>query len=79
MQEKKIYLTKKEKSELKEIEKILGKSQNEIFREAIDQYIERCKSQKWKNKITIGRGLWKDRDDIPDVETLRKENDDRLL
>ena len=70
-----IYLTPNEKKALDTMSKISGKSQSELIRGAIDRYLE-------VNDITHRRavleqtvGLWRNRNDLPDFESLRKEWD----
>ena len=75
MKRTQIYLTEKENKSLKDISKIYGKSKSEIIRDAVDKHIERILGG---NKIEILRtaaGMWKERNDLPDFQKLRKEWD----
>jgi metal-responsive CopG/Arc/MetJ family transcriptional regulator len=73
-----IYLTKEEKAEIKKIAKLSGKSQSDVIREALDQYINKVKPDNWKEKISTARGIWKDREDLPDFDKIRKEMDRQI-
>ena len=75
-----IYLTKHEKQKLAVLAHETGKSQSELIRDAIDQFIKQHQTLK-QDKLTIlrmAKGLWANRDDLPDFEMLRKELDSRL-
>lgn len=74
-----IYLTKQERQKLTMLAHETGKSQSELIRDAIDQFIEKRQALK-QDKLTILRevkGLWANRDDLPDFKKLRKEFDNR--
>lgn len=68
-----IYLTREEHKCLSRISAKTGKSQSELVRNAIDEFLD----QK-KNRLTYlrsARGLWKNRKDIPQLRKLRKAFD----
>jgi hypothetical protein len=70
-----IALTDTEDRALTEIAAQTGKTRNELLREAVGQYLGRFQPQDRLNLLRQGRGLWKDRDDLPALETLRGEMD----
>lgn len=70
-----IYLTDKEKKALRSIARRLGKTQSEVIRAAVDRFIERESMGGTIDLLRSGRGLWKDRRDLPDFEMLRRELD----
>jgi len=69
-----IYLTQRQHNALFALAKTTGRTQSELIREAIDRLIER---------LIVGReaafkraaGMWKDRADLADIASLRKEWD----
>jgi metal-responsive CopG/Arc/MetJ family transcriptional regulator len=72
-----IYLTDLEREQLLALTHEMGLSQSELIREAIDQFIEQH-TEKKRNKaalIRAAKGLWDNRTDLPDFDTLRKEWD----
>ncbi|OGT43572.1 MAG: CopG family transcriptional regulator [Gammaproteobacteria bacterium RIFCSPHIGHO2_12_FULL_37_34] len=74
-----IYLTTHERRKLTVLAHETGKSKSELIREAIDQFIETHQAFK-QDKLTIlraAKGLWANRDDLPDFKMLRKEFDKR--
>lgn len=73
MRRTQIYLTPKEHELLKSISDQTGKTKSSIIREAVDQYIARYETQDRNELLKSARGIWKNREDIPDVEKLRKE------
>jgi hypothetical protein len=70
-----IGLTDSEDCALSEIAAQTGKTRDELLREAVGQYLGRFRPQDRLNLLRRGRGLWKGRDDLPSLETLRSEMD----
>jgi ribbon-helix-helix CopG family protein len=72
-----IYLTKIEKTQLNRLSRETGRSQSQLIREAIDYFIEMSMTHS-KNKLTnvkAIKGMWQDRNDLPDFKQLRDEFD----
>ena len=70
-----IYLTEKEQKALQSLARQTGKTENELIREAIDQLIVRLKKEARSALLQKARGIWKNRDDLPNFETIRREWD----
>lgn len=70
-----IYLTKDEKEALDIMSNISGKSQSELIRGAIDRYLEINDTTHRMAVVEQTAGLWRNRKDLPDFESLRKEWD----
>lgn len=68
-----IYLTEEERSSLKSISKKTGRTQSDLIREAIDTLISKINNNDNSQKRQEAFGLWKDRNDYPDIEELRNE------
>ena len=75
MRRTQIYLTDREQTAVKSIARRLGKSQSEVIRTAVDRLIERESSASRLDLIRSARGLWRDRQDLPDADALRSEWD----
>ena len=75
MQRTQIYLTDKEMTAVRSIARRLGKTQSEVIRTALDRFIDRENTSSRIGLLRSGRGLWKDRQDLPDFGTLRQELD----
>ncbi len=70
-----IYLTEKERTSLQLLAEQTGKTQSQLIRDAVDRLIESLDQQNRLYLLRQARGMWKDRDDLPDFEELRKEFD----
>lgn len=70
-----IYLTEKEQAALRNLARQTGKKQSELIRRAIDDFIEKFEPRDRLAALEQAWGIWKDRDDLPDFEALRREFD----
>ena len=77
MERTQIYLTREERDALKAIARRRGQTQSEIIREAVDQYIVQESQANWQAILDATFGVWADHDDLPDIEALRNEWDER--
>lgn len=72
-----IYLTDEEREAVGAIAERTGRTQSEVIREAIDQYVEQQPRKSRRELLEAVRGIWKDRDDVPDVGEMRREWEER--
>ncbi len=72
MKRTQIYLTEQERKALERLSEERGTSKSSLIREAIDQYLVEEKKD-WREAVRGIRGMWKDREDLPDFKSLRKE------
>ncbi len=75
MRRTQIYLTGDQRKALKTIGERLGRSQSDVIREAIDRLLEVYQDGNRLELLRQARGLWADRDDLPDFQTIRAELD----
>ena len=75
MLETEINPTEQEQSALQEISRRTGKTEHELIREAVDQLIAQFQIEGRLQLMQSARGIWKDRDDLPEFEYLRAEWD----
>ena len=66
-----IYLTEKQRSALRDLARQTGQKQSELIRRAIDDFIDKFQSRDCRARLEQARGIWKDRDDLPDFRALR--------
>lgn len=72
-----IYLTKVERAQLHELSRQTGRSQSELIREAIDLFVA-MNLKGAENKLATAqaiKGIWSERNDLPDFGKIRKELD----
>jgi len=70
-----IYLTEHQRNELATMSKSFGKKQSELIREAIDKLIEQAGKSHREMVLRESAGIWKNRTDLPDFESIRSEWD----
>lgn len=70
-----VYLTQEEKLGIEELAERTGKSQSELIRLAIDRYLERVSDEARNKRMQEAFGLWREREDLPDIDSLRREWD----
>ncbi len=70
-----ITLNDNESQVIQDITKHTGKPLEDILHEAIQQFISRVTAQNRLFLLRQARGMWKDRDDPIDFETLKQEWD----
>lgn len=71
-------MTEKQRGALRNLVRQTGQKQSELIRRALDDFICRFKPPEQKDRLAMmeqARGIWKDRDDLPDFQTLRRELD----
>jgi hypothetical protein len=68
-------LTENQRDELAAIAKTIGKKQSELIREAIDRLIDQTSRGRRDLVLRKAAGIWKDRTDLPDYNTIRSEWD----
>lgn len=66
-----IYLTSRQRGQLAAIARSGGRRQSELIREAIDQFIEQHARERRSAVLRKAAGIWKDRTDLPSLDTLR--------
>lgn len=67
-----IYITEEEQEALEKLSKERNTTKSNIIREAIDQYVADSTLEEKKKKLKAAAGIWKGRDDIPEVRDLRE-------
>jgi hypothetical protein len=67
-----VYLTEREKSEIEAIAAVRGIKQSELIRQAVDDLIDGASMETKLETFRKVCGIWRDRDDPPDVRNLRE-------
>lgn len=68
-----IYLTEQEQAALRALAAQTGSSQSELIRLAVDDYLHRMEGAGRREDLMAAAGLWRGREDLPDVRALRAE------
>ena len=69
-----VFLTEGQRDALTTLESVQDKSMGALIRVAVDEYLARQNAD-WKQGLAQAVGLWRDRDDLPDFEALRRDWD----
>jgi predicted DNA-binding protein len=67
-----LQLSDEEHRILQSISRRLGKTEEELVHEVVVRFLDEQKED-WRVKLRQARGMWKDRDDLPDLRELREE------
>jgi hypothetical protein len=70
-----IYLTKREHERLRRLAARTGRSQSELIRTAVDQFLEQQGAAGRQQVLEEVAGIWRERTDLPDFGALRREAD----
>jgi len=70
-----VTLTDSESRAIQALSRSQGKTEEEILHEAIEQFLRQQPAEDRLAKMRQARGMWRDRDDLPDFRELRKEWD----
>jgi hypothetical protein len=70
-----ITLTQTESEALQALARCTGKSTEQLLHEAVERYLAQAGLQNRRQLLRSARGIWKDRQDLPDLKALRKEWD----
>lgn len=66
-----IYLTERQRAEIASIASHSGRRQSEIIREALDRFIAQTSRRRREAVLREAAGVWRDRSDLPDLDSLR--------
>jgi hypothetical protein len=58
---------------LRDLSRRTGKPKEELLREALDLLTARLTSQERLVRLGRAKGIWKDREDLPELSDLREE------
>jgi Arc/MetJ-type ribon-helix-helix transcriptional regulator len=68
-----VTLTDAESKSLRTLAERTGKSQDELLREAVRQLLAQSRQDDRLRLLQQARGIWKERDDLPELHELRGE------
>lgn len=68
-----IYLTEAEHAALRSLAAETGRTQSELIRDAVDGYLAEQSQDVRVSQLAAARGIWAQRDDLPDFASVRRE------
>jgi predicted DNA-binding protein len=74
MVRKQMYLTQEQDDKLASLASERGKTQSQLLREAVDTLLEQARVERLRAALEAARGMWQDRDDLPDFAAMRAED-----
>ncbi len=78
-----INLTEENSEKLEAIARRTGKSRDELLNQAVETLVgtpdSRAPTGDWKDALMQAAGMWKDRDDIPELMSQIRQESDRVL
>ncbi|HEC86077.1 MAG: CopG family transcriptional regulator [Candidatus Parabeggiatoa sp. nov. 2] len=66
-----ISLTEKESESLQFLARQMGKTPNELIKEAVAKLLNQFDEETLRKNRMAAAGIWRDRDDIPDLREMR--------
>lgn len=70
-----INLTEHEHAAVQSVAQQLGKTEAEVLHHAVESYLAQFDEAQRRAWLDQAAGMWRDRDDLPDFEALRREFD----
>ena len=67
-----IYLTEDQRAAIVAIASQSGKRQSEVFREAVDRFVEQKSGPRREAILGEAADIWRDRTDLPDFDGFRR-------
>ncbi len=74
-----LTLSDEEQTSLTAIAQQTGKTEAEVIHEAVMLYIQQYQQQSRQYFLQQARGMWRERDDLPDFQSLRSSWDRQQL
>ena len=72
MIETQIYLTEKESDSLQRLANQMGKTPNGLIQEAVAKLLSQFDEETLRKNRMAAAGIWRNRDDIPDLDDMRR-------
>jgi metal-responsive CopG/Arc/MetJ family transcriptional regulator len=70
-----VYLSDSAHEKLSKVAQMSGKSQSELLRQAVDEFLDKKNEKHRIESIRKAAGIWKHRTDLPDFEEIRRSAD----
>ena len=70
-----VFLTEEEQRALQALARRTGRTESELIRDAVDALLSQSRHADRRSLLHQARGLWENRDDIPDFSAMRREMD----
>jgi hypothetical protein len=70
-----VYSTEQERDGLARLAREQGRKQSELIREAVDLFLRSREANHRQAALDRAAGMWRDRNDLPDLSKLRSQWD----
>lgn len=69
-----LKISEQSRRALNQIARVTGKSEDDLVNEAVEQFVAKFPNGDRLTALRAAKGIWKDRNDLPSLDMLRRES-----
>lgn len=69
-----LKISEQSRRALNQLARVTGKSEDDLVNEAVEQYVAKFPNGDRLTALRAAKGIWQDRNDLPSLDTLRRES-----